>query len=88
MARGKQDDPFPQRNIIKAPPRKQTGVELQSMDPKSVPLSSMSDVRIGSQTELHSETKRKRPSDIEEDERDLEIPHIDITYQAESSKGE
>ena len=58
------------------------------MDPKSVPLSSMSDVRIGSQTGVHSETKRKRPSDIEEDEQDPEIPHIDITYQAESSKGE
>ena len=48
----------------------------------------MSDVRIGSQTELHSEANGKRPSDIEENEQDPEIPHIDITYQAESSKGE
>ena len=55
------------------------------MDPKGVPLSSMSDVRIGSQTELQSEAKGKSPSDIEEDELDSEIPHIDITYRAESS---
>ena len=38
-------------------------VELQSMDPKSVPLSSMSDVRIGSQTELQSQKEG-----VEEDE--------------------
>ena len=85
MARGHHDGPFPQRNIIKAPPKKQTGVELQSTDPKGVPLSSMSDVRIGSQTELQSEAKGKSPSDIEEDELDPEIPHIDVTYRAESS---
>lgn len=54
------------------------------MDPKSVPRSSL-DVRIGSQTELQSETKGNRPSDIEEDELDPEIPDIDVTYQAESS---
>ena len=51
-------------------------VELQSMDPKSVPLSSMSDVRIGSQTELQSQKEG-----VEEDEQEIEIPHINITYQ-------
>ena len=58
-------------------------VELQSMDPKSVPLSSMSDVRIGSQTELQSQKEG-----VEEDEQEIEIPHINITYQDGASSGE